>query len=133
MNRSIPYQCTSAAQCDDHHVLLIFLQYSHEKWNYFGLRKLEIVELEEALVYEKVFDRCRNPRKTAEKQACCSLQSSKKFRRKFAKELEDLQAYAAHLRSTFTVRCSQSNVSNPGYASIFALRPHLSLGLFLSC
>jgi hypothetical protein len=69
----------------------------------FQLRQLESVELERSLLlYRKVFDRLSEIRKAAEDVEGTLLaryQQRKTLRRKFADEREDLEQYAAHLRS----------------------------------
>jgi hypothetical protein len=76
----------------------------------FSLRKLESVELARAvLLYEKVFDRLQDIYRDAEPAQAGLLARynlRKKIRRKFASELEDLEVYAVHLRSTIMLlRC----------------------------
>jgi len=69
----------------------------------FQLKKLESVELQRALLlYKKVFDRLAELHKEAaavEGTLLARLQQRKALRMKFADEREDLQRYAAHLRS----------------------------------
>jgi hypothetical protein len=76
----------------------------------FYLRKLESLELNRAvLLYEKAFDRlqeiyCEGGH--AEASFLARYKHRKTVRRKFAEELEDLEAYAAHIRSTIIrLRC----------------------------
>jgi hypothetical protein len=76
----------------------------------FSLRKLESVELDRAvLLYEKVFDRLQDISREGEHLRASLLaryNHRKTVQRKFAEELEDLEAYAAHLRSTIIrLRC----------------------------
>ena len=70
----------------------------------FSLGSLESVELDRALLlYEKVFDRLQDIRregKSTEWNPLVRYRNRKQVRRKFAQELRDLRAYAAHLRST---------------------------------
>jgi hypothetical protein len=76
----------------------------------FSLRKLESLELDRAvLLYEKVFDRLQEiycEGEHAEARLLARYKHRKKVRRKFAEQLEDLEAYAAHIRSTIIgLRC----------------------------
>jgi DnaJ domain len=76
----------------------------------FSLKRLESFELERAvLLYEKVFHRVQEIRREGEQAQAGLLaryKHRKKVRRKFAEELADLDAYAAHLRSSvIRLRC----------------------------
>jgi hypothetical protein len=76
----------------------------------FSLGRLESVELQRAvLVYKKVFERLQEIRSERGKAGpgWLARHSHRKRRmQEFARELRDLQAYAAHLRSTIkTLRC----------------------------
>ena len=69
----------------------------------FSLGKLEEFELERAvLLYEKAVDRLqdiRNEGRQIQAGLLARYRHQKQIRRKFAAELQDLQSYAAHLRS----------------------------------
>jgi DnaJ-domain-containing protein 1 len=69
----------------------------------FQLRQLESVELERSLLlYKKVSDRLAEIAKEAERvegSLLARFQQRKTLRKKFADEREDLEQYAAHLRS----------------------------------